>query len=73
MTSKKGTPLRTGARWVVERTHSWHPRGFRKLQICSESRIRVIDAFIALAGAIIITQRLTREAWPRHRGDGRSK
>ncbi|MDM4761668.1 IS5 family transposase [Galbitalea sp. SE-J8] len=69
--SKKGTPLQTGARWVVERTNSWHTRGFRKLQICTERRTRVIDAFIALAGAIIITRRLIREAWTRHRWDTR--
>lgn len=69
--SKKGTPLQTGARWVVERTNSWHTRGFRKLQICTERRVRVIDAFIALAGAIIITRRLIREAWTRYRWDTR--
>jgi len=33
--SKKGTPLQAGARWVVERTNSWHNRGFRKLAICA--------------------------------------
>ena len=69
--SKKGTPLQTGARWVVERTNSWHNRGFRKLQICTEKRLRVIDAFIALANAIIIVRRLLREAWTRYRWDGR--
>lgn len=69
--SKKGTPLQTGARWVVERTNSWHTRGFRKLQICTEVRTRVIEAFIALAGAIISTRRLIREAWTRYRWAGR--
>lgn len=69
--SKKGTPLQTGARWVVERTNSWHNRGFRKLHICTERRIRVIDAFIALANAIIIIRRLLSEAWTRYRWDGR--
>lgn len=69
--SKKGTPLQAGARWVVERTNSWHNRGFRKLQICTEKRVRVIDAFIALANAIIIVRRLLREAWTRYRWDGR--
>lgn len=69
--SKKGTPLQAGARWVVERTNSWHNRGFRKLQICTEKRLRVIDAFIALANAIIIVRRLLREAWTRYRWDGR--
>lgn len=69
--SKKGTPLHTGARWVVERTNSWHNRGFRKLHICTERRVRVIEAFIALANAIIITRRLIAEAWTRYRWDGR--
>lgn len=69
--SKKGEPLQAGARWVVERTNSWHTRGFRKLQICTEVRTRVIDAFVALAGAIITTRRLIREAWTRYRWDTR--
>mgnify|MGYP003558604596 CR=1 FL=1 len=69
--STKGTPLQAGARWVVERTNSWHTRGFRKLQICTEVRTRVIDAFIALAAAIIITRRLIAEAFTRYRWDTR--
>lgn len=69
--SKKGTPLQAGARWVVERTNSWHTRGFRKLQICTEVRTRVIDAFIALAAAIITTRRLIAEAWRRYRWETR--
>jgi hypothetical protein len=71
--SKKGTPLQTGNRWVVERTNSWHNRGFKKLSICTEKRTVVIDAFIALANAIIITRRLIREAWTRYRWDTRPK
>ena len=69
--SQKGVPLQAGARWVVERTHSWHNRGFRKLAICTERRTRVIDAFIALANAAIIIRRLVREAWTTHRWDTR--
>ena len=45
--SENGTPLQAGARWVVERTNSWHNRGFKKLLICTERRTRIIDAFIA--------------------------
>ena len=52
---------------MVERTNSWHNRGFKKLLICTERRTVAIEAFIALANAIIITRRLIREAWTRYR------
>lgn len=71
--STKGFPLQAGARWVVERTNSWHNRGFKKLAICTERRARVIEAFIALANAIIIIRRLIRTAWTSHRWDTRPK
>jgi len=71
--SQKGLPLQAGARWVVERTHSWHNRGFKKLAICTERRSRVIDAFIALANAVIIVRRLLRTAWTTHRWDTRPR
>ena len=70
-TKGKPAPLQAGARWVVERTNSWHNRGFQKLAICTERRTRVIDAFIALTNAIIIVRRLIQEAWTRYRWDGR--
>ncbi|WP_062735544.1 IS5 family transposase [Kocuria turfanensis] len=60
-------PIQNTARWVVERTNSWHNRGFKKLAVCTEKRIRVIEAFIGLANAIIITGRLLREGWTHHR------
>lgn len=69
--SPKGTPLQAGIRWVIERTNSWHNRGFRKLAICTERRTRVIEAFIALANAVIITRRLLAQAWMTHRWDTR--
>lgn len=69
--SQKGFPLQAGARWVIERTNSWHNRGFRKLHICTERRTRVIDAFIALANAAIIIRRLVRSAWTTHRWETR--
>ena len=64
-------PIQNTARWVVERTNAWHNRGFKKLAICTERRTRVIEAFIGLANAIIITGRLLREAWTTHRWDAR--
>jgi transposase len=71
--SPKGTfiPIDHTRRWAVERTNSWHTRGFRKLAICTERRTRVIEAFIALAGAIITLRRLLRTAWTTHRWDNR--
>jgi transposase len=69
--SQKGFPLQAGARWVVERTNSWHNRGFKKLAICTERRVRVTDAFIALANAVIIVRRLLRTVWTTHRWDTR--
>jgi hypothetical protein len=54
-------------RWVVERTNSWHNRGFKKLSICTERRDRVIDALTALANVVIITRRLLAEAWLTYR------
>jgi transposase len=69
--STKGFPLQAGKRWVIERTNSWHNRGFKKLAICTERRSHVIDAFIALANAVIITRRLIAEAWLTHRWDHR--
>lgn len=69
--SKKNFPLQAGARWVVERANSWHNRGFKKLAICTERRTRVIDAFIALANAVIVTRRLLSKAWTTHRWDTR--
>lgn len=69
--SQKGFPLQAGRRWSVERTNSWHTRGFRKLQICTERCARVIDAFTALANAIIVIRRLIRQAWTTHRWDTR--
>jgi transposase len=71
--SQKGFPLQAGARWVVERTHSWHNRGFKKLAICTERRTRVIEAFIALANAVIVVRRLLRTAWTTHRWDTRPR
>ena len=71
--SQKGFPLQAGARWVVEHTHSWHNRGFKKLAICTERRTRVIEAFIALANAVIVVRRLLRTAWTTHRWDTRPR
>ncbi|CAM2946818.1 IS5 family transposase [Actinomyces slackii] len=69
--SRSGTPLQVGVRWVVERTNSWHNRGFKKLAICTERRTSVIGAYIALANTIITIRLLLRTAWTTHRWDTR--
>ncbi|AMA00367.1 IS5-like element ISCgl6 family transposase [Corynebacterium glutamicum] len=69
--SIKGEPLQAGTRWVVERTNSWHNRGFKKLSICTERCTRVVEAFIALANAVIILRRLIKQAWTSYRWDTR--
>lgn len=69
--SPRGTPLESGKRWPVERTHSWHNHGFKKLAHCTERRTEVINAFIALANTIIIIRQLRHHAWLTHRWDTR--
>lgn len=71
--STKGEPLQAGARWVVERTNSWHNRGFKKLAICTEVKTKVIDALISLANTIIVIRRLIAESWVKYRWDSRPK
>jgi hypothetical protein len=70
-TKGRPAPIQVGKHCVVERSNSWHNRGFKKLAICTERRIRVIDAFVALANAIITVRRLIREAWTTQRWDTR--
>ena len=70
--SEKGKPilLRTGKRWVVERTTSWH-NAHKKLVWCTERRGRVIDFWIAFSEVIIVVRRLIRKAWTHYRWEGR--
>jgi len=69
--SKKGFPLQAGRRLMIERTNSWHNRGFKKLAICTERRTQVIEAYIALADAVIVIRRLLAEAWLTRRWNDR--
>lgn len=71
--STKGTPLQADQRWVVERTNSWHNRGFKKLAYCTERTGRVIEALVQLANAVIVTRRLLAQAWLTHRWDRRPR
>lgn len=71
--STKGEPLQAGARWVVERTSSWHNRAFKRLAICTEVKTKVIDALLSLASTIIVTRRLIAESWVKYQWDSRPK
>ena len=64
--SETATVLQPGVRWILKGTNSWHARGFRKLQICTEVRMRIVDVFIALTNSIITTRHLNHGAWARH-------
>jgi transposase len=66
-------PINHTNRWVVERTNSWNSRGFNIVTVCTERRVHVIEAILALINAIIIVRRLVREAWTTHRWKQRPK
>ena len=69
--SLKGFPLQAGARWVVERTNSWHNRGFKKLAICTERHARVINALHRTGQRRDHHPTTIRIAWTTHRWDTR--
>jgi transposase len=68
----KGTPapVQATSRWPVERTHAWGNQ-FKKLVWNTERCDPVIDAFLALAHAIITLRRLIRHGWTLYRWDAR--
>ena len=72
MIARKGTPapLQAGQRWVVERTQSWM-NGFGKLRRCTERDGRVVDFYLSLAAAFVVTRCLIRRARSRYRWDNR--
>ena len=49
---------------VIERTNSWHHRGFNKLTVRTQEATQVIDAFIAMANAVITLRRLLGSCFP---------
>ncbi len=61
--ARKGVPapLQAGARWVVERTHSWM-NGYGKLRRCTEKVQRVVDFYLFLAAALVVVRRLIQRA-----------
>jgi transposase len=65
-------PIQVGRRWVVERTNSWL-NDFGKLRRCTERRHACVDAYLALAAAIVTVRALCRAAWLLYRWDNRPR
>lgn len=63
-------PLQAGKRWVVERTQAWM-NGFGKLRRCTEKVQQVVDFYLFLAAACVVTRALIQRARPRYRWPGR--
>ena len=70
----RGTPapIQVGRRWVVERTNSWL-NDFGRLRRCTERRKDCLDAYLALAAAIVTIRALLRAAWYLYRWDTRPR
>ena len=65
-------PIQVGQRWVVERTNSWL-NDFGRLRRCTERCRACVDAYLALAAAIVTLRALLRAAWYRYRWNTRSR
>ena len=65
-------PIQVGRRWVVERTNSWL-NDFGRLRRCTDRRRDCVDAYLALATAIITIRALLRAAWYRYRWNTRPR
>lgn len=61
-------PLQVGNRWVVERTHAGM-NGYGKLRRCTERNGLVVDLYLFLAAAFVITRCLIQRARTRYRWD----
>jgi transposase len=70
--ARKGmpAPLQAGMRWVVERTQSWM-NGYGKLRRCTERNGQVVDFYLFLAAAFVVTRCLIRQARSRYRWSNR--
>jgi transposase len=70
--ARKGVPapVQAGARWVVERTHSWM-NGYGKLRRCTENAQAVVDFYLFLAAALVVVRQLIQRARLRYRWPSR--
>lgn len=66
--ARKGlpAPIQVGVRWVVERTQSWM-NDFGKLRRCTERTGTVVDFYVFLAAAFVVTRMLIQRARFRYR------
>ncbi len=65
-------PMQVGKRWVVERANPWL-NDFGRLRRCTERRRACVDAYLALATAIVTVRALLRAAWYCYRWDTRPR
>ena len=65
-------PIQVGQRWVVERTNSWL-NDFGRLRRCTERCRACVDAYLALAAAIVTIRALCRAGWLLYRWDTRPR
>ncbi len=72
--ASRGTPapIQVGKRWVVERANSWL-NDFGKLRRCTERHRACVDAYLALAAAIVTVRALRRAAWRLYRWNTRPR
>jgi transposase len=72
--ASRGTPapIQVGKRWVVERANSWL-NDFGRLRRCTEHRKDCVDAYLALAAAIVTVRALRRAVWLLYRWDTRPR
>lgn len=70
--ARKGlpAPIQAGKRWVVERTQSWM-NGYGKLRRCTEHAKHMVDFYLFLAAAFVVTRTLIQRARSRYRWPGR--
>lgn len=70
--ARKGVPapIQAGQRWVVERTHAWM-NGYGKLRRCTEKARCMVELYLFLAAAIVVTRCLIQRARTRYRWPGR--
>ena len=63
-------PIQAGNRWVVERTQAWM-NGFGTLRRCTERTGSVVEFYLFLAAAFVVTRLLIQRARTRYRWPSR--